>query len=128
MVITGATPENAGRYLCVINNRCGERASDEATVVVNPTVSVDEDPTNAFSVTAGYRHGEDRIDVRFVASRPNTSIQLIALDGSRISSVVVDTVGESTVSLRTDTVSSGTYIILVDDGRNAAQTLVQVVR
>ncbi len=130
-VVDAATVENAGKYVCVITNECGETTTPEITVVVRPV--------NILGITDGT--SSDKIQV---APNPSNGASVVSFYSERQANVkltVCDAMGREVALLFNGMTSTGInritisadslgmangvyYLNLVSEGVNATKMIV----
>ncbi|RPI66647.1 MAG: T9SS C-terminal target domain-containing protein, partial [Ignavibacteriae bacterium] len=138
--ITGATsatysvqqaePRDAGTYSCVIANDCGIEESQNAGVIVNEPVSVNEAGTEQSTMAVMPQPATDHITVRFGTVNAGTvDFLLTDIHGRTVVSTRIETIsgGEHTADLDVSTLASGTYILTMrsSQGMSSARVAVQ---
>ena len=130
LVIVNVALDHAGKYLCVVSNECSAIASEEAVVVIEPVVSVQEQETNrAFGLrVVNNVVSSGAITIEANLNSASLDLRLVALDGRVIQRAKLHGFGQQTYVMSVGSVPTGTYVLSATDNQRASEVVVQIVK
>ena len=129
--VQNAELRDAGTYTCVIANDCGIEESQNAVVIVNEPVSVNEAGTEQSTMVVMPQPAQDLATIRFNTLATGTvEFLLTDVHGRTVATTTFDSMsgGEHTTDIDVSALSSGTYILIMRSAQGTSSARVAIQR
>ena len=117
LTIAGADADDAGQYRCEVESDCGDVTSESATVIVEPTVSVEEQSNASSQISLSGEHPV-RTTLTMVAQDQallSGAYQIVSIAGEVVDTGIAE--GRSTQLVHAIDLPAGLYVVVLRDAR-----------